>query len=846
MFKPGFLNTAKAKKAVEEAHASKPDPSSLGLLAPSKGKGKARAVDQDEDTGDVGDVNDNTQPMHQLDPEAEQPKGDSASFRYTYHPQSASDYHCLPPAAQLLYGTKKRAVFREWPRDPKGKHILPDPDLKGKSTPNELPWGATLYDFFIVRRIPEIPNAITKMTGSKLLKVMEKLGELGSAKHEVEWAVMEEDPKIIPVADTKELIEAYEKRAHMGMYDSCSMIGVGIRKSKRLREKVKVEDEKMEKGDGGGENDDCADDANAACTNEKEAEGNNGVPKGPPCHAKGGGTDDVRDAMDVDDHPNSVYGASMHRPESEPEEEEDKFPIIIPHPLKVPVTSPFHPSHYPPPWPLIPFKNPQPPVLQERIPLHLLPHTLRVHDPFNVLSVCGKKADDTPWLSKRDTIQNYVISLSPATQKEVEKAREKAEELEEMKARTLVILRYTRSEQQIENYEPIIEVPLPPYQRRLTNVEEGHLYISPVAKLGEGNHSVVYKAEWELPRDLLTEPNICPLCMKKSMQEEMQRLRDSGRWDRMMRAVSWGPKGLSGRSPTEAEVDAMEDVNDPPILEKNGEIIEREIICIVPPGAPPMEILRAIEKGGVWDMLRERINGQGPTNQLVVQFAEEKALLPKGSKSLSTAPVIRINPKLTYQHSCHTETVCAHKTFLPVPRTTKFTVAAKLSIQYDRHLMWEAENYQNFPEHLFQHWNGYNIVPPIHDPVPVHAVVPQFYGYYIPARRSPWSYFSPILLLEHCGTPIDPDTLCADDQEECASLLLRFHAAGWLHESFAARNILAQQGSPTEFPIARMVSEQLSFRLIDFGRSTKCTQITERMQEEVVAWRLFKLQHGAF
>ena len=45
-----------------------------------------------------------------------------------------------------------------------------------------------------------------------------------------------------------------------------------------------------------------------------------------------------------------------------------------------------HPSHYPKPWPFIPFTNPSMSILlQERIPLHLLPQTLYVHDPFCLL-----------------------------------------------------------------------------------------------------------------------------------------------------------------------------------------------------------------------------------------------------------------------------------------------------------------------------------------------------------------------------------------------------------------------------------------------------------------------------
>ncbi|KAG2341523.1 hypothetical protein BDR05DRAFT_859432, partial [Suillus weaverae] len=155
-----------------------------------------------------------------------------------------------------------------------------------------------------------------------------------------------------------------------------------------------------------------------------------------------------------------------------------------------------------------------------------------------------------------------------------------------------------------------------------------------------------------------------------------------------------------------------------------------------------------------------------------------------------------------------------------------------------------------FPDHFFQHWNGYNVVSPIQDPVPVGALCPQFYGYYTPDDPTDgeyWGrprYLSPILFLEHCGREIDPDELCQDDKQECASLILRFNGAGWLHGSFAARNILWQQGKPTEWPVKRLRSGK-SFRLIDFGRSEKYSRIINRTGEQEIAFRLLHLLHRA-
>lgn len=63
-----------------------------------------------------------------------------------------------------------------------------------------------------------------------------------------------------------------------------------------------------------------------------------------------------------------------------------------------------------------------------------------------------------------------------------------------------------------------------------------------------------------------------------------------------------------------------------------------------------------------------------------------------------------------------------------MPFTATCQVAAKLSFQYDDHLAREAENYQKFPKHFSEHWSGYNIIKPIRQPVPIGALVPQFYG----------------------------------------------------------------------------------------------------------------------
>lgn len=154
------------------------------------------------------------------------------------------------------------------------------------------------------------------------------------------------------------------------------------------------------------------------------------------------------------------------------------------------------------------------------------------------------------------------------------------------------------------------------------------------------------------------------------------------------------------------------------------------------------------------------------------------------------------------------------------PLTTKVRVVAKLSTQDDVHLVNEARNYQDFASHLFEHSTGFNAVPPLYGPVPVGAVVPQFYGYYVPESNDKEGgrseadggqvLQSPILLLEDCGTPVNADDLNIDNRsvppthfssrvsihwhpaDKNMPLYYRFHHDGWTQESFSMQNILVQ------------------------------------------------------
>ncbi|KLO09417.1 hypothetical protein SCHPADRAFT_943650 [Schizopora paradoxa] len=327
------------------------------------------------------------------------------------------------------------------------------------------------------------------------------------------------------------------------------------------------------------------------------------------------------------------------------------------------------PSEYPGRWPLVPFSTPTC-RLQERIPFDKLPKTLIVHDPWGCLSGRNRKANGKQkWSKATDVVHTYIL-LRPS----------------EEHARALVDASTTTT----------------------GGTQEAHLYITPKRRLGVGNHSYIYQAELELPRELLVKPKTCVTCSCE------------------------------------------------------GEVISKE------------------QNG---DRVRE---------------------LFKANK----------------QHAPY----CEHlDDGVPRPKIAKVSVTAKLTMpstddeNHEQQLANEAWNYMHFPDHFFEHWNGYNIIRPCQDPVPVGAVVPQFYGYYMPKKKGR-GFKSPILLLEHCGTQASMSSLTLEERRECWSLLERLHLGGFVHNSVYERNVLVQNGPIQWSPFERS-SLHPRFRLIDFGRS---------------------------
>jgi hypothetical protein len=865
-----------------------------------------------------------------------------ATTRAEYADFGRIDPHKLPKSVQeqvdndescVGYG-KNRIIFRVWPRDPNGQAIKPSP-LRGKEAGNGLDlWGATLYDFYHVRRLPNVPNYITNSTGSRLAKWMRQVGEL-TAKDELFWADKEEDPKEIPVADIGELIGCYDMRVRLGIFNQYS-----TRKEIREEAKSSFTDSSYvaEVADEGDPTPPVGDQKDNIGIKQEEAVANNDGEEDAAASVQ------LNEVMQAGEAGETSSEKCADQPTDEP---------AVPLPN---IDSPFHPDHYPSPHPFIPCTHDGNPTLQQRIPLHLLPKKLHVHDPWNKLSIDEGDTDhETPWLSKvakqRDIVRTYSLSLAPEGKEAALKSQKLDEMQEDEATKDGSVMRIFPSNKEGPTEEPLIEIVLPPRPRRRMEVEEAHLYLSPSA-VGTGNHSVVYSVEWELPRDLFIDARLCRTCVELDARQQIKKLKDEGKWEALLNnpvgkpeeTPQAGPDVAPGTESSQAsgskrtvghvsieehrlpEVTASFISPDDELLDKMGgeksaDANDAELAPTSDGDPPANSSSDPAQRGDTKsDVEMDVVDGQDPEPEPKVEQDEASDVEMKVDEikdseepTLGSAPrkdkgkgkeeaeqdhgdeeqadtedsegehseeehseghseeehseeemftiepprVVRIasysGPALRIHTSVKWRApwdLCGHdgSSSGTVPRTATVTVVAKLSIEHDHHLAREANNYQSFPDHFFQHWNGYNVMPPLHDPVPVGALCPQFYGYYTPDDptdgTSRPNYLSPILLLEYCGREIDPDELCVDDKQECASLVFRFHHAGWLHESFAARNILWQQGKPTEWPIQRPYSTK-SFRLIDFGRSRKLDNSLTRASEEDTALRLLHLLHHA-
>ncbi|KAK0439242.1 uncharacterized protein EV420DRAFT_1651082 [Desarmillaria tabescens] len=445
---------------------------------------------------------------------------------------------------------------------------------------------------------------------------------------------------------------------------------------------------------------------------------------------------------------------------------------------------------------------------QNHLPLHLLPEKLIVHDPDDTLHV---HPDNCRPAEERSIPRTYKLHLTQETQDAITKERARLTAAAKDKPREARI--YTTASEEIRTGKvkegPVIEATFAVFPRAPPtplSTSEAHLYINSHDHLGEGHHSYVYRVAWEIPCSLVMKPSLCETCIQEALFKKLR----------------------------EEEPEAKIDETQPLDMQ-----IEDLMIAIA---------TKHGRQGKMW--IEERMR-PGEELEIVDGTGEpRKTIITEGGQDSRTCyegPSRRVLVDVKWTTPGN---FCQHEEIRnQAPTTFKVSVGAKLSVQNDGHLEREARNYQKFPEHFFQHWSGYNVIDPLHDPTPALAVVPQFYGYYVPeeGEAKEGEYLSPIMLLEDCGAPVNVDELDLDDRHECASLLFRMHCEGWLHNSFFPRNILMQHGDMTDWPIFRK-KEDRRFRLIDFGRSqyfppgeSRRNFGNSRAVEEMECQKMFKI-----
>ncbi|TFK66234.1 hypothetical protein BDN72DRAFT_800219 [Pluteus cervinus] len=680
---------------------------------------------------------------------------------------------------------RDRVVFRKWPRAPKGEHIL---YTKGKMAPNGLPlWGATLYDFFYVHRFPEILGSMTITTGSKLANWMKDHGETETCQEELAWAQREADPVEIDAPDMTQLIEATELRIR-----SC------------------------------------------------------GVGKPMP----------ATDLVEMKDY---YYFKE----------------------------SPFDRKNYPAPWPVYPFSHPTH-ALQQKLDLHVLPQKLIVHDPWNVLDGSNtyqkfvpkhKKDRLTPfphvpakveesggttdeekgekreeiknikgWTDKPDIIHSYTLEL-PDNKKWEEEAKARVEYTETVKKNRdknrashhgFMIRPTGITPGPIEPPLFIIHDPPPPPRR----IPFAHLYLSPTHYAGKGSRAKAYRAELELPRYAFFEDILCPECISQDISRILKE-EDGPNGER--KDPKWKEKSAALKRTWESDPAMDISVESEEDMQRYDKLQERLKAMKVADPRNKAKGKRAKGSDGegsgvpviIDEMTREEIEEE--IVKLEARFRDQTYTIKdngdSGWRMEYEGPVRPIHTNVKWQNpDCPDEPCCSHlKEYSNRkgihPLTARVSVIAKMAKSATNgYSSGEAKKYLSLPDHFSRHYSGYNVVQPLHDPVPVTPVVPQFYGYYEPImnplEKCP-AFMSSIMLLEDCGRTLrevihDPNVdarvgRCRDDRQELGSLVFRLHEAGFTHNSMHLANFLAQPGPLQEFPFYRNVTQpnkrQWSFRI---------------------------------
>ncbi|TFK23387.1 hypothetical protein FA15DRAFT_620944 [Coprinopsis marcescibilis] len=756
--------------------------------------------------------------------------------------------------------TKRRIVFSHWPRPPaKAKKaadrddegeerriITPEKSTIGRMAGNGLDlWAATLFDFYIVQRIPGMEGLRTYSTGGKLSVFIRKYGSKGdleAAKVQLQKADWEDEPRIVLPHDVKTSVRAFERmpmaqfmpiagKGKRSENDRSVVFGEGVVPFSSLRPRAKLQHrlavhrlpKKLVVHDPFGLTEARRSKLQKYLDVLKDGKGAFSWPLP---------SEDIPESMPTNVTPSRAQSPADSQTVSDSNASDTE-----------PTASATPPPATPPPSALVDVTYVYDLHLssqgKERLAKELaqLEETKRkvrdavarlVKDPHtrNVPEVaeyeCGFLKTPTegarmpPERDEKTRPWVYALHRPPPWYEVGEEGSSGGVEDDEVETDGDGDVKMAGVEGEDKEVKAKVHTP------------EAHLYLSPRSYRGSGNHSIVYGAEWELPRGVLFDGSL-----KTGDEEDNER---EGEVVMCRECVLEKANAL-----IEAEDGPNEEKIDSKWVEKSGwyEITRKgrkgQSLSIIDDegeyGEPGEEVEFLIHPG---KDARTQWDYRGPLRvvQTDVPWQDVRYPICEHPEVLSKAKALRMD--IRREERC-------------VPTTATVCVTAKLSTG-DEHLEREAANYQTFPDHFFEHWNGFNIIRPMLDPVPVGALVPQFYGYY--TTRNGGEGRSAIMLLEDCGEQVgDVDEMSVDDRQECASLFYRMHCENWVHGSAYTRNVLVQEGPLNKFPLFRMLDQRQnptapprkSFRLIDFGRSQSSSGQAEIYPESSKVSELFRV-----
>ncbi|KAE9402427.1 hypothetical protein BT96DRAFT_554781 [Gymnopus androsaceus JB14] len=501
------------------------------------------------------------------------------------------------------------------------------------------------------------------------------------------------------------------------------------------------------------------------------------------------------------------------------------------------------------PWPYVPFSY-KPYILQSPVPLHLLPQTLIVHDPWGL--VHGKLVDGDhdsfDWTDIPDVTYTYKLRLSKEGQERITESRQAAETAARASSSPHVLLTIAPKSESASDSDSSIAAPVfvtvPPPSPPPSHTPEAHLYISPAQTWGEGHHSIAYEAEWEVPRSILSVSKdsqsqgarICRECVAEAAKKILA--------EKEARRQSALDAYLASKRVPAGDSDSDDDVIIVGPLRGKVEYVENVTL------AAAIDVSRCttvLDRTPVPSSSSTTLPPKTAPHTVQSEMKEEIGLY-RGP--VTTIHVDSVPWLLPGQRA----SICPHSgSRLPGPPTASVRVLAKLSRTGGRHLSQEASIYERLPESMSEHWTGFNVVPPLENPTPLGAIIPNYYGYYVrvredgsfedendcvqaqdkdedamdvddpEAKQVPHEeFFSSILLTENCGGRIDlfQEELDAsrDERKECAALLLRLHHFGWVLGACHVGKFLIQFGDHADWPIFKSRNDR-RYRISGLSRA---------------------------